>query len=46
MAKVEASRLSSLKGGEEEDKPVKLGKGVARRLPKSERQRQRRLKGL
>jgi predicted RNA-binding protein with PIN domain len=46
MARVEASRLYSLKGGEEEDKPKKPGKGVARRLPKAERQRQRRLKEL
>jgi predicted RNA-binding protein with PIN domain len=46
MARVGASRLLSLKGGDEEDKPVKQGKGVARRLPKAERQRQRRLKGL
>jgi hypothetical protein len=46
MARIEASRLTSLKGGEEEERPVKAGKGVARRLPKAERQRQRRLKGL
>jgi len=46
LARVEASRLGSLKGGDEEERPVKPGKGVARRLPKSERQRQRRLKGI
>jgi len=46
MEKLEASRVATLKGGEEEDRPVKSGKGVARRLPKAERQRQRRLKGL
>ena len=46
LARVEASRLVSLKGGDEEERPAKAGKGVARRLPKSERQRQRRLKGL
>jgi len=46
MARIEASRLTSLKGGEEEERPAKAGKGVARRLPKAERQRQRRLKGL
>jgi len=46
LARVEASRLVSLKGGDEEERPVKPGKGVARRLPKAERQRQRRLKGL
>jgi hypothetical protein len=43
---VEASRLVSLKGGEEEDRPGKPGKGTARRLPKSERRRQQRLKAL
>lgn len=46
VTRVEASRVASLKGGEEEDRPVKPVKGVARRLPKAERQRQRRLKGL
>jgi predicted RNA-binding protein with PIN domain len=46
LARVEASRLVSLKGGDEEERPAKAGKGVARRLPKAERQRQRRLKGL
>ncbi len=45
-AKVEASRLASLKGGEEEDRPDKPGKGTARRLPKTERRRQQRLKAL
>jgi hypothetical protein len=45
-ARVEASRLVSLKGGEEEDRPGKPGKGTARRLPKSERRRQQRLKAL
>jgi predicted RNA-binding protein with PIN domain len=46
MARVEASRVASLKGGEEEDRPVKPVRGAARRLPKAERQRQRRLKAL
>ena len=46
MAKVEESRLASWKGGEEEDHPAKPGKGAARRLPKAERRRQRRLKAL
>lgn len=46
MTRVEASRLASLKGGEEEDRPMKPGKGAARRLPKAERQRLRRLKAL
>lgn len=46
MARVEASRLASLKGGDEEDRPEKSGKGTPRRLPKTERRRQRRLKAL
>lgn len=48
MAKVEASRLASLKGGEEEEegRPGKPAKGNPRRLPKTERWRQRRLKAL
>ncbi len=45
--RVEASRLDSLKGGEDEEmRPVKAGKGEARRLPKAERRRERRLRGL
>ena len=46
MTRVEAGRLASLKGGEEEDRPEKSGKGTPRRLPKTERRRQRRLKAL
>jgi predicted RNA-binding protein with PIN domain len=46
MAKVEATRIASLKGGEEEERPGKPGKGTARRLPKAERRMQRRLKAL
>lgn len=46
LAKIEASRLASLKGGDEEERPAKTGRGVARRLPKAERQRRRRLRGL
>jgi uncharacterized protein len=46
VAKVEESRLASLKGGEEEDRPGKSSKGTARRLPKTERRRQRHLKAL
>ena len=46
MARVAASRIASLKGGEEEERPAKAGKGASRRLPKAERQRQRRLRGL
>ena len=46
LARVEASRLVSLKGGDEEEQPAKTGKGVARRLPKAERRREKRLRGL
>lgn len=45
-ARVEASGLVSLKGGDEEERPAKAGKGEARRLPKAERRRERRLRGL
>jgi hypothetical protein len=46
IAKVEASRITAAKGGEEEARPAKSGKGTARRLPKAERRRQQRLKAL
>jgi predicted RNA-binding protein with PIN domain len=46
VARIEASSLASLKGGDEEDRPAKMRKGTARRLPKAERRRQQRLKGL
>jgi hypothetical protein len=46
VSRIEASRLASLKGGDEEDRPIKMSKGTARRLPKAERRRQHRLKGL
>ena len=46
IGKVEASRLASVKGGEEEDRPVKMGKGTSRRLTKAERQLRRRVRSL
>jgi predicted RNA-binding protein with PIN domain len=46
IARVGASHLASMKGDEEEDRPVKPGKGAARRLPKAERRRLQRLKDL
>ena len=48
MVRVEAGRVAGLKGGGEDDqeRPVKSGKGTARRLPKRERLTERRLKGL
>jgi uncharacterized protein len=46
MARVEASHVETLKGGDEEDRPQKSGKGAARRLPKRERRAERRLRGL
>ncbi len=46
MGRMEASRIAALKGGDEDDRPQKSGKGTARRLPKRERREERRLKGL
>lgn len=46
ITRVETTRMASVKDGEEDDRPVKSGKGVARRLPKAERRRERRLRGL
>ena len=47
MARLEQSRLAELKGGESEvERPVKSGKGAARRLPKKERRAERRLRGV
>ncbi|HSB69788.1 MAG TPA: NYN domain-containing protein [Candidatus Methylomirabilis sp.] len=46
IARVEASRIASVKGGEEGERPVKSGKGVAHRLPKAVRRQERKLKGL
>ena len=46
MGRIEASRIAALKGGDEDDRPQKSGKGTARRLPKRERREERRLKGL
>ncbi|MFB3817335.1 MAG: NYN domain-containing protein [Candidatus Methylomirabilales bacterium] len=44
--RVEAARLADLKGGEDEERPVKTGKGAARRLPKSVRKAERRLRDV
>jgi uncharacterized protein len=46
IARIDADRMAGLKGGDEEDRPQKSGKGTARRLPKRERREERRLKGL
>ena len=46
IARLEAGRIATLKGGEEEARQAKSGKGTARRLPKAERRRQQRLKAL
>ncbi len=46
IARIQESQIAALKGGEEERRPIKAGKGTSRRLPKAERQRQRRLKDL
>ena len=47
MGRMQQSRVAHLKGGEEEEeRPVKSGKGAARRLPKKERRVERRLRGV
>lgn len=46
ITRLEAGRIAAVKGGEEEERPAKPGKGTARRLPKAERRRQQRLKAL
>ncbi len=46
MDRVESSRIAELKGGDDEPQRTKSGKGTARRLPKSQRRSERRLKGL
>jgi uncharacterized protein len=46
IARLEGSHAASLKGSEEGERPVKSGKGVARRLPKAVRRHERKLKGL
>ena len=46
MARIESSHVAELKGEDEEAPRVKTGKGTARRLPKSQRRTERRLKGL
>jgi predicted RNA-binding protein with PIN domain len=40
------SRVALVKGGEEPERPIKPGKGVARKLPKAVRRQERKLKGL
>jgi predicted RNA-binding protein with PIN domain len=44
--RLEAARLAGLKGGEDEERPLKTGKGAARRLPKSVRKTERRLRDV
>ena len=46
ITRLEAGRIAAVKGGEEEERQAKSGKGTARRLPKAERRRQQRLKAL
>ncbi len=46
IERLAASRLASLKGEEEAPRPQKSQKGAARRLPKAERRRERRLRGI
>jgi predicted RNA-binding protein with PIN domain len=44
--RLEAGRVAALKGGEDEDRPVKTGKGAAKRLPKTVRRTERRLRDV
>lgn len=46
IARLLASQVASVKGGEENERPVKSGKGVARKLPKAVRRQERKLKGV
>ena len=46
IERLEASRFVDMKGGEEEYRPVKAGKGTSRRPTKAERQLRRRLRSL
>jgi hypothetical protein len=47
MGRMQQSHVAHLKGGEEEEeRPVKSGKGTARRLSKKERSVERRLRGV
>jgi uncharacterized protein len=48
MERLERSRIASFKGGGEEEmsRPQKTGKGVAHRLPKSQRRLTRQLRGV
>ncbi len=46
IQRLAASRVLALKGGEEDGRPRKTGKGTPRRLPKAERRRERRLRDL
>lgn len=46
IARMDSSRVADMKGGDEEDRPQKSGKGTAHRLPKRARREERRLKGL
>jgi predicted RNA-binding protein with PIN domain len=46
IARLEQSRIASVKGDEEDERPVKSRKGVARRLPKTVRRQERKLKGI
>lgn len=46
IARVEAAYVANLKGSEEDEPPVKTGKGAAHRLPKAERREKQRLRNL
>jgi len=46
IERLEAARIAAVKGGEDEERPVKSGKGAARRLPKGVRRTERRLRDI
>ena len=46
IARLEAARIETLKGGDTEERPAKTGKGTARRLPKNQRRTERRLRDV
>jgi predicted RNA-binding protein with PIN domain len=46
IARLESGRVAAMKGGEDDERPVKSGKGTARRLPKGVRRTERRLRDV
>jgi hypothetical protein len=46
IERIEAARFAELKGKEQDDRPAKTGRGVGRRLSKTERRERHRLRNL